>query len=490
MANIREHCSWVHHDREAGHGQGDRPDPHGGGQGPPQPCPASRSACRHPPGAGDRRRRGRHPGRAGHRRRRLRGRAGRARAVDRRQDGRAFRDLPHARLLAVHPDAADGRRRPASRTSSCYTYSEVEAVEGFVGNFKVTIRKKARYVDIDKCTGCGAVLERLPVEEEPQRVRLRHGQRARRSTCRFPQAVPARPVIDANACLKLDQGQVRPLREEVPGRGDPLRRPGRAGHRRGRRDRRGHRLQALQHRQGAGRAEALRLRRVRLRPIQGRDRLAAVRAAGLGLRARPAAKSGGPPTAQMPKTVVFISCVGSRDNAKGMSYCSKICCMYTAKHTMLYKHKVHDGAGPRLLHGHPRRRQELRRVRPPGDRAGRGPVPPRPRVEDHRGERQADRPRRRHAGRRAADDRGRPGRAGRGHAPGRRRRGTGPEAQRRLRRVRLPLRIAPQAAAGGDQRGGRVRLRGLPGPEGHSRVGRPGLGRGRQGAGHVQPRAS
>jgi heterodisulfide reductase subunit A len=35
--------------------------------------------------------------------------------------------------------------------------------------------------------------------------------------------------------------------------------------------------------------------------------------------------------------------VGSRDDSKGISYCSKICCMYTAKHTMLYKHKVHDG---------------------------------------------------------------------------------------------------------------------------------------------------
>jgi heterodisulfide reductase subunit A len=50
-----------------------------------------------------------------------------------------------------------------------------------------------------------------------------------------------------------------------------------------------------------------------------------------------------PSDGQVPKTVVFISCVGSRDNAKGLSYCSKICCMYTAKHTMLYKHKVHDG---------------------------------------------------------------------------------------------------------------------------------------------------
>src|SRR5574340_48528 len=36
-----------------------------------------------------------------------------------------------------------------------YTYSEVERVDGFVGNFTVTIRQKARYVDIAKCTGCG-----------------------------------------------------------------------------------------------------------------------------------------------------------------------------------------------------------------------------------------------------------------------------------------------------------------------------------------------
>ena len=50
-----------------------------------------------------------------------------------------------------------------------------------------------------------------------------------------------------------------------------------------------------------------------------------------------------PSDGAIPKNVVFIACVGSRDNAKGVAYCSKICCMYTAKHTMLYKHKVHDG---------------------------------------------------------------------------------------------------------------------------------------------------
>ena len=41
--------------------------------------------------------------------------------------------------------------------------------------------------------------------------------------------------------------------------------------------------------------------------------------------------------------MVFIACAGSRDPAKGIEYCSKICCMYTAKHAMLYKHKVPDG---------------------------------------------------------------------------------------------------------------------------------------------------
>jgi heterodisulfide reductase subunit A len=44
-----------------------------------------------------------------------------------------------------------------------------------------------------------------------------------------------------------------------------------------------------------------------------------------------------------PKEVVFIQCAGSRDPELHCAYCSKICCMYTAKHAMLYKHHVHDG---------------------------------------------------------------------------------------------------------------------------------------------------
>jgi heterodisulfide reductase subunit A len=50
-----------------------------------------------------------------------------------------------------------------------------------------------------------------------------------------------------------------------------------------------------------------------------------------------------PSDGKTPETIVFVACAGSRDPAKGIDYCSKICCMYTAKHAMLYKHKVHDG---------------------------------------------------------------------------------------------------------------------------------------------------
>ncbi|HPS66139.1 MAG TPA: FAD-dependent oxidoreductase, partial [Ignavibacteria bacterium] len=70
-----------------------------------------------------------------------------------------------------------------------------------------------------------------------------------------------------------------------------------------------------------------------------------------GLQFERIASASGPTAGEMlrpsdntvPKKIVFIQCVGSRDESKGFTYCSKICCMYTAKHAMLYKHKVHDG---------------------------------------------------------------------------------------------------------------------------------------------------
>lgn len=50
-----------------------------------------------------------------------------------------------------------------------------------------------------------------------------------------------------------------------------------------------------------------------------------------------------PSDGAVPKRIVFVQCAGSRDKENHLEYCSKICCMYTAKHALLYKHRVHEG---------------------------------------------------------------------------------------------------------------------------------------------------
>ena len=55
-----------------------------------------------------------------------------------------------------------------------YSYSQVEAVKGFVGNFTVTIRRKARYVDEEKCTGCGLCTEKCPQKKVPNEIGRAH----------------------------------------------------------------------------------------------------------------------------------------------------------------------------------------------------------------------------------------------------------------------------------------------------------------------------
>ncbi len=79
-----------------------------------------------------------------------------------------------------------------------YSYSEVDAVSGFVGNFSVKIRKKARYVDETKCTGCGLCTEKCPQKKVPNEFNL--GMDNRRAVyIPFAQAVPKVATIDADA---------------------------------------------------------------------------------------------------------------------------------------------------------------------------------------------------------------------------------------------------------------------------------------------------
>src|SRR4030066_124479 len=83
------------------------------------------------------------------------------------------------------------------------TYSEVADVSGYVGNFKVTIKQKPRYVDISKCTGCGTCQEKCPIKADNE-FDAGLGKRKAIYTP-FPQAVPNVPVIDAEHCVYIQK---------------------------------------------------------------------------------------------------------------------------------------------------------------------------------------------------------------------------------------------------------------------------------------------
>jgi len=87
------------------------------------------------------------------------------------------------------------------------TYSEVEKVDGSIGNFTVTVKKKARFVDLDKCTGCGDCIDACRmkghvVSEFDEGI----GKRSA-IYMPFPQAIPLKCTIDKDSCLMLTKGK-------------------------------------------------------------------------------------------------------------------------------------------------------------------------------------------------------------------------------------------------------------------------------------------
>ncbi len=88
------------------------------------------------------------------------------------------------------------------------TWSEVENVAGYVGDFNVTIRKKARFVNTDSCTGCGICWEKCPkkVVDDVYEV----GMTTRKAIYTpFPQAVPKYPVMDVENCIYFKTGKCK-----------------------------------------------------------------------------------------------------------------------------------------------------------------------------------------------------------------------------------------------------------------------------------------
>lgn len=227
------------------------------------------------------------------------------------------------------------------------TYSEIEKVGGYVGNFDVTIRKKAKYVNESKCTGCLECTTKCPVKKIPNE--FENGKAMRRSIyVPFAQAVPKIPVIDANHCQYLNSPDPDTV-EVKEGEKKPRRKCGACSKVcvQGAIDY-DQKDEYITEKFGAiilatgfnlfdhskyGEYGAGKLADV----ITGLDFERMVNSSGptLGSIVRPS-------NGEKPKRVVFIQCVGSRDEAKGVPYCSRICCMYTAKQAILIKEKMPD----------------------------------------------------------------------------------------------------------------------------------------------------
>ncbi|MCK5236995.1 MAG: CoB--CoM heterodisulfide reductase iron-sulfur subunit A family protein, partial [Deltaproteobacteria bacterium] len=206
------------------------------------------------------------------------------------------------------------------------TYAEVEKIDGYIGNFTVTIKKKAKYVDESTCTGCGECWEKCPFKADSE-FELGLSKRKVIYTP-FPQSVPNIPVIDAEKCPKIQKDKCG-LCQKVcgPGSIDFTQKD-----------------ELVTEEVGA----IVVATGYELMPNErfGEYGYGKIPDVISGMQFERLASSSGPTGGQIkrpsdgktPMNTVFIQCVGSRDEAKGVSYCSKVCCMYSLK----FAHLVHE----------------------------------------------------------------------------------------------------------------------------------------------------
>lgn len=208
-----------------------------------------------------------------------------------------------------------------------HTYSEIEDIKGYVGNFNVTVRKRATYVDWSKCTGCGECMEKCPAKNTPDAFNEFVGTTTAINIA-FPQAIPKKARINPDFCRQLTKGkcgvcakvcptgainydmQDELVTEEVGAIIVAT----------------GYDLidwTSVYEEYGAGRYPDV------ITSLQYERLLSASGPTG-GHIVRPS-------DGKEPKNVVFIQCVASRDPSIKRPACSGFCCMYTAKQAILTK---------------------------------------------------------------------------------------------------------------------------------------------------------
>ena len=214
------------------------------------------------------------------------------------------------------------------------SYAELEKVTGYVGNFTATIRKKARYIDETKCTGCGVCTEKCPSRKGLNAFNM--GLNTRGAVyIPFAQAIPNVAVIDSASCIHFRTGKCGLCEKNCS-----------AGA-----------IKFDQQDEYLERQYGAIIVATGFKPIDARafDEFAYTQSKDVvtSLEFERIMNAAGPTKGQLvrpsdgkhPHEIVFIQCVGSRcsqDATKGKPYCSKICCMYTAKHAMLVREKYPD----------------------------------------------------------------------------------------------------------------------------------------------------
>jgi heterodisulfide reductase subunit A len=209
-----------------------------------------------------------------------------------------------------------------------YTWSQVEAVDGYLGDFKVTVRKKARYVDEEHCTGCGICIEKCPFSVIDNVFEAGLGKR--KVIYRpFPQAVPKYPVIDTENCVYFQRGKCKACQLFCPTNPNSIDFE--------------QEDQLLEIEVGniilATGYDLFNSNRI---PQYGYGRLANV---FTSLEFERMVNAAGPTGGKIvlrdmatpPESIAIIHCVGSRDE-NYHKYCSKVCCMYSLK----FAHLVHE----------------------------------------------------------------------------------------------------------------------------------------------------
>ena len=210
---------------------------------------------------------------------------------------------------------------PANPNIELLTYSEVESVEGHLGGFEVTVVRKARYVDPDKCVACGLCEEKCPVSVPNE---YEEGLTSRKAIyVPFGFAVPNKNVIDESVCLRLTKGgTVCGLCQKVCPHDaisfDDKPRTERIT------------VDTIVVATGYDTFDAAK------KTVYGYGRYENVVTA-MQMERMIVHAAEGSPIRPIKGRIGFIQCVGSRDEQVGNEYCSRVCCMYASKLSQLLK---------------------------------------------------------------------------------------------------------------------------------------------------------